>query len=390
MKGFLIFQLILLSVLFRINNQQQNSENKIQAAENLKNIELNGTAYSRGFTHGQTLASEIDTIIERWKKEVESSFETDFENVICSFFEKTTMVDTIKKYCPELLDEVKGIADGAGQKYKTVLALQMSEEIENAGEYLVEAKCTSVSSSKTKEQSTIVAQNMDPPAFLQGFPTLLHIKGEKNQPESYVFTFPGFIGLCGLSKNVAVACNGISMLNHRRDGLPVAFVLRSLLVQNNENEAFDFVQNIPHATPQCYTIGGTTAAKCFECSANSKVAFYPFENNTVTLHTNFANVNRDFNQKYIHLLAEYGKTIDDPYFCPRYFLAFDKIKETGFYLNWENIREILSLTEPEIHPISNDETYGCLIMEMKENPVLHFAPGKPNETEFLTFQINAP
>ena len=218
----------------------------------------------------------------------------------------------------------------------------------------------------------------------------MHFKKRGNQPESYVFTFPGFIGLCGLSKNVAVTCNGISMLNHREDGLPVAFVFRSLLLQNNENEAFKFVQNIPHATPQCYTIGGTNSAKCFECSANSNVTFYPFVNNGITLHTNFANVNRNFNQKYIELLANYGKTVDDPYFCPRYFLAFDKIEETGFHLNWENIRAILSLTKPEIHPISNDETYGCLIMEMKENPVLHFAPGKPDETEFLTFQINSP
>ncbi len=354
---------------------------------NLSFLHLSGSSYECGFIHGETLKTEIDTILSRWKNEVEKNFEMDFEKLIQLFFENSTMVDSIKKYSPELLEEVRGIADGAGKPYEFILALQLSEEIEYAGDYLFSGKCTSLSVSKNAEQPTIVAQNMDPPIFLQGFPTLLHFTGNKNQPESYVFTFPGFIGLCGLSKNIAVTCNGISMMNHCKDGLPVAFVMRSLLLQKNENEAFGFVQNIQHATPQCYTIGGINSAKCFECSANSKVAFYPFLNQGITLHTNFANVNRDFNQKYIELLAKLGKTTGDPFFCPRYFLAFDKIKDTGFQLNSENIREILSLKEPEIHPISNNQTYGCLIMEMKDKPVLHFAPGRPNETEFITFNF---
>jgi isopenicillin-N N-acyltransferase like protein len=357
---------------------------------NMTILTLDGTPFQRGFFHGKFMKEEIDTIIHRWEKIVEESFETDFNTVIDSFFEKSTMVDTIKKYCTELLEEVKGIAIGSKQDFQVILALQMSEEIEQAGDYLFSSRCTSISTSQTSTFPTIVAQNMDPPAFLHGFPLLLHIRDIKTKTESYVYTFPGFIGLCGMSENVAVTCNGMSMLNHCTDALPVTFILRCLLSQKNEYEAFSFIQQVPHANPQCYTIGGFLEAKCFECSANSVNEFYPFKNQNITLHTNFAASNRDFNQKYIKLLAEYGKTINDPYFCPRYFLAFDEIKAASFKMNIPNIQHILSLTTPEIHPICNDETYGCLIMEMKENPTLHIASGKPNETEFITFQINKP
>ena len=107
------------------------------------------------FTHGKTLENQIDTIISRWEKEVEKNFDADFNAVITSFFENSTMVDTIKKYCPELLEEVKGIAEGSNQPYEIILALQMSEEIESAGDYLFQAKCTAIGSGKNSRSAGI-------------------------------------------------------------------------------------------------------------------------------------------------------------------------------------------------------------------------------------------
>jgi len=104
-----------------------------------KNLQIiNGceVPFSLGFVHGKTLKIEIETILQRWKTEVEKNYHVKFETVIQTFFENTTMLDTIKKYCPELLEEVRGIAEGSKQKFKLILALQMSEEIENAGDYL--------------------------------------------------------------------------------------------------------------------------------------------------------------------------------------------------------------------------------------------------------------
>lgn len=353
----------------------------------LKVLHLAGSPFERGLAHGQFMKTEIRIIIDRWIAEVEAN-NGKFDEVINKLFNSTQFLNSIKNHCPELLDEVYGISEGSGSDYQTILAFQLSEEIDalfsNESQH-----CTSISIDKTDTTPTILAQNMDPPIFLHNYPTLLHITDPDTGLEQFIYTIPGFIGLNGMnSKGLAVTCNGISMLNASIDGLPVSFIVRLILNQENETKAQNILNKIPIATPQCFTIGGISGAVCYETSANQVKKFKPFNNSTITLHTNFSVSNRDFNLKFINLLKQYGKTIDDPYFCPRYFLAYDQIVEYDYKLSVEKIKTILSLPEPEIEPISNNSTYGCLVMELSENPILNISPGKPDKIEFiqLTFK----
>lgn len=378
---------LLLTVLFFLFGCQP--KQKIEKIQDLTILHLTGLPYEQGFAHGEFLKNEIEETISKWQKEVEEVYQTDFNSAIAGFFAKTGFVDEIEKSCPDILDEVRGISAGSGIDFITILAFQLSEEIDVFADDFEKEHCTTLSINKRENQTTLLAQNMDPDKFLHGFPTLLHITDEKSGIQSYVFTFPGFIGLDGInSRGVGIACNSISMLNHAISGLPVSFIVRKILQQPSGSDAFEFVEKIPIGIPQCFVIGGKNEARCYECSANQKKMFYPFEKKEITLHTNFSIANRDFNQKFIDLLKEYGKTVDDPYFCPRYFLAYDKIVEANYNLDVETIKLILSLSEPEIHPISNDDTYGCLIMKLSDNPILYISPGKPNEKEFINLTFN--
>jgi predicted choloylglycine hydrolase len=364
-----------------------NPNSSIEQLGDLKVLHLSGSPYERGLAYGQIMKSEIHIIIDRWITEVEKEI-GDFDEVTRKLIDSTQLLYSIKKYYPELLEEVYGISEGAGIYYQTVLAFQLSEELDAlfSGE---SQHCTSMSIDKTDTTPTILAQNMDPPLYFHGFPILLHITETKTELEQFIYTVPGFIGLTGMnSKGVAVTCNGISMLNSSANGLPVSFIVRLILNQENERMAKNILNEIPIATPQCFTIGGVSGAVCYETSANEVKVFIPFKNSTITLHTNFSILNSDFNQKFINILKEYGKTVDDPYYCPRYFLAYDKIVEVDYLLNAEKIKDILSLTEPTIEPISNKNTYGCLIMKLTDNPVLYIAPGKPDETEFIQLNFN--
>lgn len=378
---FYLFLLIIIALVFSCKEKSQ-----IEKIDNLTVLHLKGSDYQQGFAHGQFLKSEINDILERWKIEVEKSSNKDFNQVIDDFFQSVTYVDSIKKYCPELLEEIKGIAEGSGIEYKTVLAFQMSEEIDVLSDELTGKHCTSIGIEKTDTTAGFLAQNMDPPLFLHGNPVLLHVTDNETKTESFVYTFPGFIGLTGLNSNsVGITCLSMSMLNYSKSGLPVAFIVRCILKQENEENAFKFIENVPVSIPQCYIIGGINKVKCFECSANRKTEFYPFNDKKICLHSNFSVSNRDFNQNFIDILAKYNKTVDDPYFCPRYFLAYDKIVEHNYALNYESIKTILSNTESDLEQISNENTYGCLIMKLSENPILYLAPGRPDITEFHEF-----
>ncbi|MCF8233731.1 MAG: C45 family peptidase [Bacteroidales bacterium] len=382
MKGKLYLLIVLSLLLFACN-----PESYIDKRNNLTILHLFGSPYERGFDHGKLLKPQIDSIIKRWMIEVENTYHQDFEGAIEVFSNNTTFRDTVGRYHQEIIEEIEGIADGSGQAYETMLAFQMSEEIEAFAEELAEGHCTAISVNKTDTTPTILAQNMDPPPWMHGAPTLLHIYDDDK--ELYVYTVPGFIGLDGMnSKGIGIAFNGISMLSHSREGLPVSFIVRGVLDCTSEAAAYRYIEQVPIGVPQCFTIGGPKEARCYECSPNEKQIFYPFDEKNISFHTNFSLANRDFNQYYIDLLAEYGRTVDDPYFCPRYFLLYDKIEECDRQLNAVMIKELLSLTVPEIHPISNNNTYGCLVMGLSEHPVLHIAAGKPNETEFIRLSFD--
>lgn len=342
----------------------------------LEVIHLKGSPYERGAAYGHILKKEIHETISSWSREVESTFQRDLSTVIDEFFENSSYRESIKLHDPDLLDEIYGMSESAKIDFPTLLAFQMGEELFTLLEEENPVKCTCVGRAPTASRASILAQNMDPPQFLHGHPVVLHIIPSNGEPESYIFTVPGLLAMAGMNKKgLGVTCMSMSMLNHASEGLPVVSVVRRILASSSLEEVTEFINQASFAIPQCYGIGGPEGVYCFECSANQVAEFYPFEERDVLLHTNHSINNRDFNSGYIELLKQYGKTVDDPYYCPRYFLAYDKIKEVQMDLGTEQVTSILRLQEPELEPILNENTLGTLIMELDEDPILRIALG---------------
>ena len=359
------------------------SESYLENRNDLIIVHLKGTAYERGAAYGQLLQKEISETVSKWKKGLEVSLERDFSAIVEDFFSLTNFREEIESVDPELLEEVYGMSETSGIDFNTLLAFQMSEEIFTVMNQDDRRNCTTIGKARTDSTSTILAQNMDPDQFLHGHPVVLHIIPDKDEPERYIFTSAGLLGLAGMNeKGVAVTCMSISMLNHGMDGLPVVSVVRKVLTQTALEEAETFLKQTRFAIPQCFGLGGPEGVHCFECSANQVEEFYPFEDHNVVLHTNFSIRNKDFNQKFVKLLEQYGKTVDDPYFCPRYFHAYDLIKEYGMSLDIERIETILRLPLPELEPILNENTLGTLVMELDETPALFLAVGHEKGSNF--------
>jgi Acyl-coenzyme A:6-aminopenicillanic acid acyl-transferase len=348
----------------------------LERRDGLTIVHLEGTPFERGAAYGQLLKEEIHETIMAWKEEVESTFHCDFHTVIGEFFDSTNYRECIEAFDPDLLDEVYGMSESCRIDFLSLMAFQMSEELFISLDQNARSKCTSIGSGLSDSTSSLLAQNMDPPHFLHLHPLVMHIIPENGAPESYVFSVAGLFGLAGMNqKGVAVTCMGLSMLNHSRAGLPVISVLRNLLSRSSLEEAEEFIKQSSFAIPQCYAIGGPDGLRCFECSAGQIAEFYPFEDCNVVLHTNFSIRNRDFNQQFIDLLESYGKTVDDLYLCPRYYLAYDKIEALHKDLDVESIAGILRFEGPEIEPILNQNTLGTLVMELDDDPTLYLALG---------------
>lgn len=347
----------------------------------LRVLELKGTPYERGKVHGQTLKPEIQELVKRWKADLEKKYSVPAETYIKKFLEASDFRPAIERWTPGLLDEVRGIADGAGVDFEIMYAFQLVDESWVIGPDLSFSKCTTIAANKRGLTSAFVSQTLDIPTFYHGFQTVLRIEGNDQEPEALVYTFPGFIAANGLNdRSVAVCVNAVTQMAYSVKGLPVAFVIRGILRQKTYEDAVRFIKDIEPAAPQNYMIGGGDRASSFERSAGKVMEFVPFSGAEFTYHTNHPLVNDDFNPKFTEALQTRGISLDDyKARCPRFKFLGQTFRDNAAKIDLEVLKQVYSHRDSRIN---NPSTYGCTIMLLGEHPELHIAPGRPDEVPF--------
>ena len=113
-KTLLFFTVFILTVLFSTmpgfcQNINATSDNKLTV------LVLEGKPYERGYQHGKTLKKEILALVNLWKADIERTYRTDAEEFIKKFLQKTNFQKAIKKWTPELWEELRGISEGSGR-----------------------------------------------------------------------------------------------------------------------------------------------------------------------------------------------------------------------------------------------------------------------------------
>lgn len=374
--------------------------------EALPIIPLEGTPRERGRIHGETLRSQIKELVAVWKDDLRQQRRSDPDEYLMGFLEKTHFPQAIKKWTSGLQEEVEGIAEGAGVDFKTMLAFQFVDEEWWYNAYGYRSKpipfpadvkhCSALAVFGQEGLPTFVAQNLDIPAFTDGFQALLRIRHQGCSLESLVFTYAGLVSLCGMNNHgVGQVVNALLQLNHRADGLPVAFINRGILERTTHDRAVKFLHEVKHASGQNYTIGGIQKASSYECSANRVIRFEPYEEATRLYHTNHPLVNDD--QSIYHEMLERVKDRWQPRHPDNSdirFMALEKrLKDPTKKITLALIKETLSSKDDPQNPVCREKrpdgrgafTSGCLIMELSEEPKLHIAPGPPCTTEFRTY-----
>jgi thioredoxin-related protein len=103
---------------------------KVQMLANneLRFLELSGTPYERGLTHGKLLKNEIQEVIRLFKIDIAETTNEDPDQFIAKFLEQTDYKTSILKWMPELMDELKGISEGSGVDLETIFMHQLGDE----------------------------------------------------------------------------------------------------------------------------------------------------------------------------------------------------------------------------------------------------------------------
>ncbi len=354
----------------------------------LRVLVLEGTPYERGFQHGKTLKEDIHALVDLWKADIERKYKTEADVFIKKFLKNSDFPSAVKRWTPELLEEVRGIANGAGMDYDTIFAFQLVDEmwVLNA-EIFGGDHCTTIGIRKSKQKPAMVSQTLDIPPFYHGFQTLLHIKEPEKGLQTMLFTFPGFIAANGLnSSSVAVVVNAVQQLEHSHNGLPVAFVIRGILQKKTYKEAVKFIHTIKFGAPQNYMIGGPGDVGSFECSTTHVEEFSPYPGAFFTYHTNHPLKNMHFTPE---VQDDFKSRNIDPkeytFKCKRLEALQKILKNNNVEISIEKLKNIFSDRETAIN---NRGTFGATIMMLSESPELHISPVRPDEEPFLVFRFD--
>jgi predicted choloylglycine hydrolase len=354
-------------------------------------LTLKGTPFERGLTHGRILRHDIHRAVDIWKSDLAREYKMDAKAFIHQFAAQTDYQTAIREWTPSLLEEVRGIAEGAGVDFETMLVYQLIDEYWVNGKSVTTLEhCSAIGTAATSKHPAIIAQNMDLEGFRDGFETVLRIQGDGGL-ETLILTQPGLIALNGVNNHgIAVTVNTLAQLAHARTGLPVAFVIRGILENRQRQDAEAFVRRVKHASGQNYMIGFSNGIMDYEASADKIVLLR--QRGPFGYHTNHPLANDDYSEEY---RKSGGASDNNDNTHTRLAALETRLKADVGSAIIDQIKAALRSHDSDRHPIcrhctSGDEgcTFASVIMVLDRQPYLLMAAGAPDRYRYQRFDFS--
>ncbi len=365
----------------------------MSGSDRLAVVALEGSGRARGEMYGAAARDLIREAASRWRAHVLDKAPTSAAGYLAALVQDTAYRAAVTRYAPDLIDEISGIAYGAGVDEDTIFAINLLDEEWTLRERLSSSgaghHCTSLGQASAGPAPVLVAQNLDLDAWMDGLQVVLELApvddGDEQQPAALVPSLAGMIGTMSLNAHgLGVALNTMAQLPSAADGLPVAFVVRLLARQRDVTSAEALLRALPHASGQNYLLGDPNEVLDVECSGAGAVSI-TLEASAIA-HTN-------------HPLRDHPRPFDDPRadFRGRDFTT--KSEERLHHaaqalshrrLGVDDLKHLLS--QPPIRRGDGEDPghslFG-LVMECSSSPVLHMSAGEPRVDNFTTHHVNS-
>lgn len=364
----------------------------------LKTVTFSGNGYELGLQHGRELKKEIGEILSAWKTNTSNVLGKDADLVLTEFFQYADFDEAIKKWTPELYQEVRGIAEGSGQKLNDIMALNLLDEfwvyVDNPSNH----HCSGLGVPSRNGKPAYISQNMDLENYTDGFQILMRLKRTENRPEQLILTHPGLIALNGLNEyGFGVCVNTLMQLKASSEGLPVAFVIRRIINSTDKEDLLSFIQTVNHASGQNYIIGFKGDIYDFEASANKVVRYNPMNENGTVYHTNHPIVNDDvkpwFKEFNPNVEADVQTTSSNSHLR---FKAVENRMKSNSEIGVALIKETLRSKDDNDNPVcrANNRdgrgfTFASTIMTLTGTPNIQILAGPPDEADYVSVNFSA-
>lgn len=370
----------------------------------LETLRLDGLPRTRGRAHGETLRSAIAELLETWGDNLEQIHRVDRRRYVELLFARSGYIAALAKHAPSVLDEVLGIAEGAGADFPTLLAFQhVNEEFDAAPAFAKEAgwgeACTTIAVDPTADRPALLAQNLDLAEYLDGFQIMLRTPCDRSDGEIMTLSVPGMISLNGMNSfGFAVCDNTLGQLRTNADGVPIFAIYRLLLESRTLGEAQSLVQRIPHAVGLNWVMGDPRGVCMIERSAYEAVLHTPLSP-APAFHTNHPLTCNDWREEFRGDPSSRPRPARSTYL--RLAAVHQRLQgRAAADLGIGELKNILSSQDDADYPVSrggganqDDQhigfTLACNIFELAPDaPRWHIASGPPHRTAFKTLSFD--
>jgi isopenicillin-N N-acyltransferase-like protein len=218
-------------------------------------VRTTGAPYERGVQYGQQARERIENSLRLYQEVFQHYAGWDWRQV-GDYAE--TFVLKIEAYRPHFIEEIQGIADGAGLARRDVLALNVRTEIMFAAVARAAAsECTAFVAlpEATQAGHVLIGQNWDwKPATSE---TLVILEVEPDQGPSFVTVVEaGLLAKAGMNdRGIGLVTNAlVSDQDRGEPGVPYHAVLRAILESENMSQALGAITRHPRSSSANYLI----------------------------------------------------------------------------------------------------------------------------------------
>ena len=299
-------------------------------------------------------------------------------------------IPVIEGFDPAILQEINGIAKGAGVEPEEILALNVRTELMFPDRLALPGECTALAAlpEATAAGEMLLGQNWDWKPHLGATTVLLEIE-QTGRPGVVTLTEAGIVGKIGLNSAGLGACLNILKAPVGQIGVPIHVLMRGILNCERFGDAIDRIGALPLGSANnCLLAHADGAAVDFEMAPRTVEFLYP--ENGVLVHTN-------------HFTSDRMKPLDAKLdqlsnSILRYGRAKQKLGARAGRITAEDFKEVLRdhFNYPDSicrHPDPRDpelehvESVVSIIMNLKKKE-MEITHGPPCRNEYRTLKFN--
>jgi len=205
-----------------------------------KEVTLTGTPYERGLQYGQICKEEIAISVRNYQDLFALRKKLTWEQAQML---SRRYLPAIRQLGQTYIDEMQGIADGAGITFDEVLAINARTELLHTGlsadDLTQECTAFAAMTPATKDGIVLAGQTWDFTLLQRQAIVIVRIPGDGVRPDLLFFPEAGMIGGKGMnSAGLSLTLNALRT-NEHGDGLPVHLRMRRILECTTLHQAYE-------------------------------------------------------------------------------------------------------------------------------------------------------